>query len=561
MMSSSNMNTHSTSRDVYNINRIIPQDKFASKKRCRPLEENISISHPSASIQLQNNRVVHGFQSYAHTNTNTNPVAKNYNPQTSTSTDASVSMSESASQVELTREQIDNVIDSTLPTDFSFKLPVSVKPFHPKPKRGRPRIKKSRQESVLPRADLVPIVSKESASASSVSHQVLKTFPQCSANSVGSVSTSSQTNTNAKAISTPTPTQTNNDYISGSASASSSQKTQSSGRWTREEHEAFLEGLKEFGREWKKVAKRIRTRTSAQIRSHAQKYFAKLAKDEHLQAAVLSSNVTLGVAAVGPGNELTIAARDIQVADAGAALGSVGARIDTGINDVNSEYSTSVLERITKILKDPKGAEMEVAETLHRLRKRYNELHRKLQVQEEERAMKAMIQQSQYRSLSLVDPLGSSNKSSKDQHNPNTFVSVSSQPVNLVELDHDSKMSPPRPRPVTTSSSSSNSHPDRATGTKTHLSLNMMPSSYLSRPPPVTLSSESLALHSNELIALTVLGGELYRSRSTEDLSSVATPEASSYQLAQQKTNLTLDPTPTTNANARQTSPTESKKI
>ena len=45
-----------------------------------------------------------------------------------------------------------------------------------------------------------------------------------------------------------------------------------------QEHEAFLQGLRLYGREWKRVAADIRTRTSAQIRSHAQKYFAKLAK-------------------------------------------------------------------------------------------------------------------------------------------------------------------------------------------------------------------------------------------------------------------------------------------
>jgi SHAQKYF class myb-like DNA-binding protein len=52
-----------------------------------------------------------------------------------------------------------------------------------------------------------------------------------------------------------------------------------SGRWTAEEHNAFLRGLKIFGREWKKVVTCIPTRTSAQIRSHAQKYFAKQSKE------------------------------------------------------------------------------------------------------------------------------------------------------------------------------------------------------------------------------------------------------------------------------------------
>lgn len=51
------------------------------------------------------------------------------------------------------------------------------------------------------------------------------------------------------------------------------------GRWTQKEHEDFLVGLELYGREWKKVASHICTRTSAQIRSHAQKYFAKINKD------------------------------------------------------------------------------------------------------------------------------------------------------------------------------------------------------------------------------------------------------------------------------------------
>lgn len=40
----------------------------------------------------------------------------------------------------------------------------------------------------------------------------------------------------------------------------------------------FLEGLETYGKEWKKIADMIKTRTVVQIRTHAQKYFQKVAK-------------------------------------------------------------------------------------------------------------------------------------------------------------------------------------------------------------------------------------------------------------------------------------------
>ena len=48
------------------------------------------------------------------------------------------------------------------------------------------------------------------------------------------------------------------------------------GRWTEEEHENFLKGLIEYGNDWKMVQKKVKTRSSSQSRSHAQKYFLKI---------------------------------------------------------------------------------------------------------------------------------------------------------------------------------------------------------------------------------------------------------------------------------------------
>ena len=51
-----------------------------------------------------------------------------------------------------------------------------------------------------------------------------------------------------------------------------------SGRWTNEEHNKFIEGILKYGNEWKKVQNLIKTRSSTQARSHAQKFFLRLKK-------------------------------------------------------------------------------------------------------------------------------------------------------------------------------------------------------------------------------------------------------------------------------------------
>jgi SHAQKYF class myb-like DNA-binding protein len=52
-----------------------------------------------------------------------------------------------------------------------------------------------------------------------------------------------------------------------------------SGRWSEEEHKRFLEGILTYGNEWKKIQNIIKTRSSTQARSHAQKFFLKIKKD------------------------------------------------------------------------------------------------------------------------------------------------------------------------------------------------------------------------------------------------------------------------------------------
>ena len=52
----------------------------------------------------------------------------------------------------------------------------------------------------------------------------------------------------------------------------------SDGRWNPEEHIRFIKGCLLYGNNWKKVESHVKTRTSTQIRSHAQKFLIKLKK-------------------------------------------------------------------------------------------------------------------------------------------------------------------------------------------------------------------------------------------------------------------------------------------
>jgi SHAQKYF class myb-like DNA-binding protein len=59
------------------------------------------------------------------------------------------------------------------------------------------------------------------------------------------------------------------------------------GRWTADEHDLFLVLHRDLGRDWKGIAQLLNTRSTMQVRTHAQKYYAALGRTGSKKMRVL----------------------------------------------------------------------------------------------------------------------------------------------------------------------------------------------------------------------------------------------------------------------------------
>lgn len=74
-----------------------------------------------------------------------------------------------------------------------------------------------------------------------------------------------------------TPTQKIEHLVVSTPSPSITNGLSKGGRWTSEEHLSFLEGIRLYGKDWRRVAQVVKTRSAVQTRTHAQKYLLKFA--------------------------------------------------------------------------------------------------------------------------------------------------------------------------------------------------------------------------------------------------------------------------------------------
>jgi SHAQKYF class myb-like DNA-binding protein len=155
---------------------------------------------------------------------------------------------------------------------------------------------------------------------------------------------------------------------------------QTSGRWTDQEHQTFLMGLAKYGREWKKVASHIPSRSSAQVRSHAQKYFAKLQREEEefMQAQEQQQHQQQHG---HPDENVPNMLDETTVTTSITGSGSEAASLSQVL------LSANVQANVERILAKPDTVQAEVQATLERLRRRYHALQRRLERTENHNAV------------------------------------------------------------------------------------------------------------------------------------------------------------------------------
>lgn len=240
---------------------------------------------------------------------------------------------------------------------------------------------------------------------------------------------------------------------------------QTTGRWTQAEHQAFLEGLQECGREWKKVSLRIPTRTSAQIRSHAQKYFAKLQRDQET----------------------------LSLTDGGNMLG--GNRLAFGAVPLSDRPSlTPAIQRhVERIISNPIAAQQEVEDTLNALRNRYRQLQLRLEQRQQQRRARSLQGNNPAHHHHIVDEADSTS-----QHR---MAAVSSSSRKRI-LQNADVVPPPA-----NAQNQHHFHPDDLSSVSS------------------AVSASVASMGNDELIALSVLGGSLNRDDSAHDLQMMAARE------------------------------------
>ena len=79
-------------------------------------------------------------------------------------------------------------------------------------------------------------------------------------------------------------------FVDNDSSIKEDDTTYNNGRWTDSEHRKFLEAIAVYGNKWDKVKEHVLSRSTRQIRSHAQKFIMSLSKKKIEKETKINNN-------------------------------------------------------------------------------------------------------------------------------------------------------------------------------------------------------------------------------------------------------------------------------
>lgn len=118
-------------------------------------------------------------------------------------------------------------------------------------------------------------------------------------------------------------------------------KRSKQGRWTEEEQRLFASAIQIYGKRWKKLEQIMGTRTSTQCRSHGQKYFLKLKKD---QSRTITTDSTR--------EEGTDSSADYENQEIPMEIGEIPMKIgeeETNLEEMDNNQLKEYLERLVLV--------------------------------------------------------------------------------------------------------------------------------------------------------------------------------------------------------------------
>ena len=121
------------------------------------------------------------------------------------------------------------------------------------------------------------------------------------------------------------------------------------GRWNKEEKIRFIEGLEKYKKDWKKIQSYVATRSIVQIRSHAQKYFSRLEREEaKKQLLKMGSEIVEGSKYRSVTNPIVLPIKKVKLKRYSPGITQIELKSSKNAQDVKEDLFSDIDKQVQK---------------------------------------------------------------------------------------------------------------------------------------------------------------------------------------------------------------------